>query len=45
LAALYEGTDFLADKQNILAIVCGGVGVTIAQLKQWDKTLNSKTSD
>ncbi len=44
LAALYEKADFLSDKQSILAIVCGGVGVTISQLEQWDSALNGKLS-
>ncbi len=43
LAALYEEADFLSGKQNILAIVCGGVGVTISQLEQWDSALNDKS--
>jgi len=43
LAALYEEADFLSGKQNILAIVCGGVGVTISQLEQWDRALNDKS--
>ncbi len=43
LAALYEGADFLSGKQNILAIVCGGVGVTISQLEQWERALNDKS--
>ena len=43
LAALYEGADFLSHKQNILTIVCGGVGVTISQLEQWEIDLNDKS--
>ena len=43
LAALYEGADFLSGKQNILAIVCGGIGVTISQLEQWERALNDKS--
>ncbi len=43
LAALYDEADFLSGKQNILAIVCGGVGVTISQLEQWDRALNDKS--
>lgn len=39
LAAVYNGCDFLTDKQNVLVIVCGGVGVTQEQLKAWEKQL------
>ncbi|MEM8863873.1 MAG: pyridoxal-phosphate dependent enzyme, partial [Chloroflexota bacterium] len=35
LAAVYEGCDFLQDKQTIAVIVCGGAGVTQSQLSQW----------
>ena len=35
LAAIYKGCDFLKDKQNIVVIVCGGVGVTMSQLEDW----------
>ena len=43
LAALYDEADFLSGKQNILVIVCGGVGVTISQLEQWERALNDKS--
>ena len=35
LSAVYNGCDFLKDKQNIAMIVCGGVGVTMRQLEEW----------
>lgn len=35
IAAVDNGCDFLNNKQNIVAIVCGGVGVTISQLEEW----------
>ncbi|NQZ07969.1 MAG: pyridoxal-phosphate dependent enzyme [Algicola sp.] len=35
LAVVYEGCEALKDKRNILVIVCGGVGVSLAQLRQW----------
>lgn len=35
LAALYGRSRFLADKATILLVVCGGVGVSIDQLKKW----------
>ena len=35
LAAVDNGCDFLYDKQNIVVIVCGGVGVTMSQLGEW----------
>lgn len=38
LAALYNGCDVLKDKQNIVVIVCGGVGVTMEQLEKWRRS-------
>lgn len=35
LSAVYNACDFLNDKHNIVVIVCGGVGITLAQLTQW----------
>ena len=35
LAAVYGNHPFLADKQNILVIVCGGVGVTQKEMNGW----------
>jgi L-serine/L-threonine ammonia-lyase len=35
LATLYNLVEFLTDKENILVIVCGGAGVTIAQIEAW----------
>lgn len=35
LSAVYNGCDFLKDKQNVVVIVCGGVGVTMSQLEEW----------
>jgi L-serine/L-threonine ammonia-lyase len=35
LAALDNGCGFLNDKQNIVVIVCGGVGVTMKLLEEW----------
>ena len=37
LSAVYNGCGFLKDKQNVVVIVCGGVGVTISQLKEWSQ--------
>jgi L-serine/L-threonine ammonia-lyase len=39
LSALLKPVDFLADKKNILVIVCGGAGVTLEQLNTWKETL------
>ncbi len=39
LAALYDPVEFLMDKENILVIVCGGTGVTIAQIDRWKQKL------
>ncbi len=35
LAAVLNNSDFLADKQTIAVIVCGGAGITLEQLNQW----------
>ena len=39
LAALYRPHPFLQNKRCILVIVCGGAGVTIEQLQQWQVQL------
>ena len=39
LAAVYEGCELVKNKKNILVIVCGGVGASIEQLKQWSNDL------
>ncbi len=39
LAVMYKPIDFLMDKENILIIVCGGMGVTFSQLEEWEKNL------
>ena len=35
LSVVYNEAEMLSDRQNIVIIVCGGVGVTGAQLKGW----------
>lgn len=35
LAAVDSGCEFLKDKQTIVVIVCGGVGVSVSQLEEW----------
>jgi len=35
LSVVYNECDALQDKENIVVIVCGGVGVTIGQLEKW----------
>ena len=42
LAAVYGAIDPLRDKRNILVIVCGGAGVTIQQLEDWDRMLDRR---
>lgn len=37
LATVYDGCDFLADKQTIAVIVCGGAGISLSQLNGWRK--------
>jgi len=38
IAAVDNSCGFLNDKQNIVVIVCGGVGVTMSQLEEWRDT-------
>lgn len=40
LAAVYNGAEFLQDKQTIGVIVCGGAGITQPQLRQWQREFN-----
>lgn len=40
LAAVYDRADALADKKNILVVVCGGMGVSDVQLQQWQQMLD-----
>ncbi|MFB9886006.1 pyridoxal-phosphate dependent enzyme [Balneatrix alpica] len=37
LAALYQGLPELEDKRSVLVVVCGGAGVSLAQLAQWQQ--------
>ena len=37
LSAVYNECDALQDKKNILVIVCGGVGMTMSQLEEWNR--------
>ncbi len=39
LAAVDNGCGFLNNKQNIVVVVCGGVGVTISQLEEWSQNV------
>ena len=41
LASVYEKTEALEDCDSILVVVCGGVGVSLELLRQWDLTLSS----
>jgi L-serine/L-threonine ammonia-lyase len=43
LSAVYAGIDALKDKQNILVIVCGGVGVNAQQLASWQQLYEQQT--
>ena len=38
LSAVYNECDYLKGRQNIVVIVCGGVGVTKTQLEQWRRS-------
>jgi L-serine/L-threonine ammonia-lyase len=35
LAAVYDGAEPLARAQRVLVIVCGGAGVSLARLEEW----------
>ena len=41
LSTLYNPFEFLAPKENILIIVCGGAGVTFAQIDIWKQKLDN----
>jgi len=41
LSVVYESIPVLHDKKNILVIVCGGAGVSLDQLRKWDKQINA----
>ncbi len=43
LAVVYDPIELLSDKQNILVVVCGGAGVTAAQLQEWDNRLSNQS--
>jgi L-serine/L-threonine ammonia-lyase len=45
ISTIYKGCDFLRDKQNIVVIVCGGVGVTIRQLDEWNHEIEGTNSN
>ena len=40
LSTIYQPIESLQDKQNVLVIACGGVGVSIAQLQEWLQELS-----
>lgn len=42
LSVLLKPIPFLADKKNILIIVCGGAGVSTEQLNVWKQSLSKK---
>ena len=44
LSAVYDGCDFLKGKQDIVVIVCGGVGVTLTQLDKWKQEITGNSS-
>ncbi len=39
LAAVYQLAEPLKDKTNILVVVCGGMGVSLAQLNSWQQAI------
>jgi len=41
LAAVYDKMPSLQDKKNILVVVCGGMGVSTEQIKNWQQQLES----
>ena len=40
LAAVYSAVEPLPSCRNILVVVCGGMGVSLGQLQNWDAMLN-----
>ena len=41
LASVYDPVEILMNKRDILVIVCGGAGVTMAQLEEWNRLLDN----
>jgi L-serine/L-threonine ammonia-lyase len=39
LSLLYDNAHYLENYQTVLAIVCGGAGVSMAELRKWDEQL------
>jgi L-serine/L-threonine ammonia-lyase len=39
LSVLYEHAAVLDDFESVLMVVCGGAGVSIEQLRAWEKSL------
>ncbi len=44
LAAVYDDAPPLKHARNILVIVCGGMGVSLNQLEQWQHTLDQRST-
>jgi L-serine/L-threonine ammonia-lyase len=45
LSTLYNPVEVFTDKENILVIVCGGAGVTFAQIDAWKQLLDNNIID
>ena len=45
LSTLYNPVEVLTDKEKILVIVCGGAGVTFAQIDAWKQLLDNSIID
>ena len=39
LAAIYDGSELIEHAQNVLVIVCGGMGVSMSQIDAWQQKL------
>jgi L-serine/L-threonine ammonia-lyase len=45
LAAVYDLAESLANKKDVLVVVCGGMGVSHQQLQQWQQMLDHEPDD
>lgn len=43
LAVVYDSAEVVLDKTNVLLIICGGAGVTISQLQEWNYQLDNQS--
>jgi L-serine/L-threonine ammonia-lyase len=42
LSAIYNRASLLADLKRVMVIVCGGAGVSVSLLREWDRRIGKK---